>query len=1711
MSSIINKKSIIVISLILIISIILTSFTNIASAGFTYDGIRINGIVDLANLAESNPEKFMQIPYSTLKDNVLVAEIGNHQKNLLCVEHGVGSSKYGDKKIFRVVDINTEGPNTAIINGAKLNLSEDEKIHFNALAEATRRSTVDAPNIPLAHGRENAPWKSVIDYLCNTAPLESRLGLSGCVTGAAILTAEGYDGSGNGDQLPGFSEAIANGTATANGSYGTVKEVASSTEMETKVSGNDIFIGPFQYEYSEKDKKVTFYGIEVNGEDDNGQSVYTKTIDPNKEEALYKSTSKGFVAVNNGTIEQNKDFYIKVDSKANDAAKIKVNISIAGPKYYKSRIVLIGAEANDPYSQTIAVYSVGGGAETKTDQKLEYEFENNRGKIEINKKGIYAGTIKNNVSNMGFKIYYLEKNKKQYLKLTTVKDKVKGNVTIKKQEVSDEKDATILYADSEGELIIDKIDSRYDYYLEEVVDKTEYEAEVLEASQKLETDGEKESSVKSSEKNVIGPITVEKRSKSKSTKVTISDTHKTGNIKLVKSDYDNTKTKLSGIKFKVRNSVTKQWVVAEGKDGVYNLKTYDSDYSKNKEYYKDNYTSDENKATEFETNANGEIIINGVDTGTYVFKEVYINNNNGNMNYGYTLTDEPSSIDKNYVFWSTDEGKTKNKWADKKIKLTVVEDEKAPLCTIYLYNKKKYIKITGLVWEDIATDEVKSSENAYKKYGQDTYKEGDKLVEGIEVRLKNKNGETVKQTNTSEEKGKYTFTEVSREAVENGEYYVEFEYNGLTYTSVLTLVGNDNSINSKAGEDSEQRKKLNKAFTEITNKGNISDRNHGYSRNSTNASDGNKNITGELTYTNDFETFTSKFNSTNTPYDKPDTTSTTYNNETYSGVNLTANTNISNNPDKKETYSLQKELNEGRIEIDETGALVIPHVNLGLLRRAQPYVSLSNDIENVRIDINGYSHRYDYNQRSSAVQDGSAFNVGVKFGEKYTSTYRRAIYPSDIPGNKQGSGKDEENKLKVYVTYATTIGNRSPELKASVNELVNYYDQKYYDNEYTIVDSWIGDNVDNKVTWNTSSKYGQSFKDEAGKDNKYNAIYTTSTAGTVINPMESLVVHITFRVSDEAVLGLLNGTPTLDNVSEIYSYSTYYGSNKEGCATGDIYAGIDVQSAPGNATPTDTKTFEADTDCAPSLILEAKGARMIEGNVFEDSTASDLQTGKERKGDGEFKTGENTISGVKVELLDKDGIIAQIYPSLTNDSGVVVNPDGEKEDAVIKATGEDGHYIFRGIEPGVYYIRYTYGVYKNGEEEIVTKVIDASGKEVKDINVQNYKSTIITSNILTQAFENNDNNLTWYREEKKDSNYSGQRYSDARDIYSQRQEIDKELTALDGTSTTSIKSINAETPRFDLGVEYETIYTASAGDSYEYKVSNMDFGIVERPRQAAIVNKDITKIIVKSDTGASIGGEVDIKNKVIPEHMQLLDDGRLLIYIGKEDIDGSNIQLDYALSLTNASEIDYISPEYYYYGTQTGTPVKFSSATLVDYIDKDLLMQSGQEDKWTVIGSVEGFSDKGFGWKLDKEHEEKLLKEFSSVAKTESISTGEHLAAGETSKEAKHIVVEKLLDNDAKEFIYGNNCELVKVEKNGGANYYYQLSNYAAKLADNPEAQWAEPDENNVNGPAGIKGLTVEISQNFGENRSTLYIIIAVSGLAILGVGIFATRKFLKK
>ena len=1138
------------------------------------------------------------------------------------------------------------------------------------------------------------------------------------------------------------------------------------------------------------------------------------------------------------------------------------------------------------------------------------------------------------------------------------------------------------------------------------------------------------------------------------------------------------------------------------------------------------YTSKIDEATRFVTDIKAELKIknllissNGKDVIKYKLEEV------ANTNYGY-LADTGDY--KNYKVTYSGNGVSNDGW--------ITIDKKSGT-TITIKNHQEYIRIEGYVWEEMTNSKDNSINNVYDK-------DLDALIEGLKVYLY-KDDQVVAQTTTNSDgwygfgtrkKDGEAYTSKDYLTVSNGDlkiddlskYHVEFEYDGLRFTSIKSIkdyLANNYDNTSKATEvpsgrnDRKDRASVNEDFTTVSR-------------------DTARNSSDQKTY--------------DLSYDFVDHVSTYKDKWGYSYNDN--KTKLKVTPAAKSEYAVIASTSQTGFKLDEAwnarcknkGSDTLTGINLGIHRRDQADLAISSDLTEMNIAVNNgqnvYNNTYTYAKRTSE-ENTDNFGVEVKFGTgigSYSSRglniYTRRIYESDLALENLKPGS-----MQIYVTYKMRVKNQSTVLNAKVKELANYYDARY-----EVADSWIADSKGNKTgsaTWG-DSKYGRAKVSEV-----YKAAYTTALANTEILPGEYVDVYIKFKLNNDAVKALIQKQTTLNNVSEINAFSSI--------SSGKAYAAIDDDSNPGSVeiklqndgTTTATKlngrnyeienktldmtTFEDDTDSAPSLVLgiqEAEPTRGLSGTVFEDSNINGdkTNTGKERIGDGIFQDKENKVANAKVELLNENGEVVKLY-EISSANGVEIT---QTKDAST-TTDANGEYKFLGVLPGRYLIRYTY----DSNTTINGKAIDP----------REYKSTIISSDVIKNALK-----LGQADERKGNYNwiipYEGKRYSDAADDLNKRTQQEQN-GVYNGNINTS-DSMTADTAYFDVGVEYSEVKENSGFNqkvSYtdykdEYNLDNgkivvikdgkivladtfyavnpyQDFGIIERPRQQFETNKRISNIKVTLANGqVLINGN---PYKTIPDaelydrwsEIEKTADNALpyvkalpssvLAEIDNELLQGATLEVEYTVSIKNDSELDYeytTNSDYYYYGTKLpGQELKRVIKKVVDYMDDNLVYDENNNSAagWNKVTAdqLSAWQEGDITKKLVSDEVKADINKGYTISITDQFARNE-LKAGEAT--SIKIYGSKLLASNENGIGASNHVEIVETARK---IYGATPGNYDPKTATPNKPYESDDDMTRVN-ITPPTGLT--------DNRTFIISLAAIVLVVVVGEIYFIKKKVLK-
>lgn len=908
---------------------------------------------------------------------------------------------------------------------------------------------------------------------------------------------------------------------------------------------------------------------------------------------------------------------------------------------------------------------------------------------------------------------------------------------------------------------------------------------------------------------------------------------------------------------------------------------------------------------------------------------------------------------------------------------------------VKITNHQYRVKLSGYVWLDTETGKTTLRDDQYKQE-DDNDGEG---FNGITVYLRDKNGNEIKRTTTSElglyseiNGGEYQFVDVDLDAIQKGEYYVEFEYCGLRYQSVAAKLTQNNG--SKA-IDTATRNVLDSKFTSVDGNGTQS-----------------LNINGVTVNYNNTSNYSSSI-------------------KDCSGCNVYARTNEAG-------FNIYNSFTPGTEEIR--------YVNLGLFKKAQADYSLMQDLYNVRVSVNGFSHIYRYGSvrytnNGNDVNADSSWNVGVKF-QKNNGTYKRAIYTADA---EYEAPNHKDNELKVYVTYKIAVNNESTYL-GRINSIVDYADKNFD----MIAAGTAIDDKDN-ITGNLQYGNKQEYND---KYSKY-----VIDINTELTPGQAKFVYVQFQLNREAVLKIVNNQEVLNNVAEINSYTTFKDNN-----TQTPVAVVDKDSVPANITVGKIDTYEDDTDSATSLKLELKNARSIIGTVFVDNAT--VNKDNERLGNGVYDNGEATVAGVKVRL-DEIGKDDSSY-------------DGERISKEV-TTDENGNFKIEGYIPGNYNLTYTWGN--------------------KTYKVQYYKGTIYDES-------RDQNDKEWY---KKDVNT---RKTDALDNIDTRKTIDAEMRkitrnnaedeinkAYEGTSDViKTTSMDSKTPAMSFSVEYDTTITDGNDDKVEFIVKNVDFGIVERAKQLMDISKRVSAFKITLANGQILmDAEVTEDGKLKGSHSNLSYmgptntnginvNGILRAELDSELIEGATVEVTYAIKVTNVSEKDYDSPNYYLYGNKKGAQLIKNSVTgVIDYLDGKIVFvpdNTWEKKENTFIEEVNA-SEKG-----NTDYLNSIKTYYTSKLQKD-------LAPGESNEVT--LKASKLLTS-SEDNTFDNKTEIVDVTRKDG-----DFTGTPVKVTWNNGKFFFDTDN----------AEKTVIIPSTGENRNyVLPTVIGIIAVAIVGVGVFFIKKY---
>ncbi len=1039
-------------------------------------------------------------------------------------------------------------------------------------------------------------------------------------------------------------------------------------------------------------------------------------------------------------------------------------------------------------------------------------------------------------------------------------------------------------------------------------------------------------------------------------------------------------------------------------------------------------------ATEFITNDIGEIKLDKIPYGTYyVFETEVADKNHYNIKEqtGYHIdTDEQG----NPIPGTNDFSKNAD-WVYLG-KATIGETSEKIKFTAENYT---YTSLKGKVWRDIP---------AYKEttVGDNVYRSNiDELMSGITVNLYNGKDELIAKTTTNNN-GEYEFTNKNIEKY-NGEKltywelascYVEFIYDNKNYVVVNQFVGEDKTINSKAIEETMTVEEL--EDDKLT---------------------GTKEATKE---------------------DLPGK-AITYK----GGRNLTSNEIIENTNDNNKnlaTTPLTGYYNKDTHTIED--------INLGLVKKPNQEIYVGENLEYVKITLNGYTYTYKYGDPE--VLNSQFVPTVEKQKNKYD--FYAKLYPTDVAYD---ATKDTE-ELKVYAVYS--IGVENPTI---TQEYDNYYEKKLYLSElnatydtdrFELSKDEIGDAEENKQFKLWRGENGQAYfnlEETEEKGNVFANGIEPNIQKELNQPSKRKTAHIQFKVKKEIIKQILSDINSVNNTevpTKVFAkgYHEYLRTDNVWIDNKDVKAYRGVKGTYNDVTNkkyyVHKSTEVKDESCGLYLKFELGEARTISGLVFEDK--DEQLNDYERIGNGKYDEGETKLKNVSVSLLNESGNVAKLYNKENNSTTI--------KDAI--AISEDGKYQLSGMLPGKYYLQFTYGngtkVYKdiNGNE-IDGKAIATTklNGENTSINTKLYKSTILTGNAK------NVNDEKWYLNDIGQNNSVATDTDDTIKSRINANNLNTELNYQYVNEGNISEIIDAKSPKIDIKIENTDKEESKYNELPPINCSGLSFGIIERPHVNITLEKKIKNIAITLQNGTTIING-DPNDPTVSKNVAKLTDSNAKLELDSSYLYGSNALVTYTLSARNESEIDYATEDYYKYGDKKdATPVTTIVTKIADYLNNQNASYENKSNNVEEFELTEDTKNKYFSQDVISENHNYKQKVFTTnkALKPVAAVTEEHL--DETCTDEYEFTVNNLLSTSDELLGWISYAEIIEIKNITLTPQSVSKSgNYVVGDDSTYEADTAK--------------ATISISPSTGENKNLIIYASIGGGLIIIALGVVLIKKF---
>ena len=890
-----------------------------------------------------------------------------------------------------------------------------------------------------------------------------------------------------------------------------------------------------------------------------------------------------------------------------------------------------------------------------------------------------------------------------------------------------------------------------------------------------------------------------------------------------------------------------------------------------------------------------------------------------------------------------------------------------PSTTTTFTDTRIAIDLEGFVWQEEGQGKQHTTNNLYDA-------EKERLVSGIKVVLK-KDGTEVDST-TTDSQGHYEFKKLKVEDLE--QYVVEFEYNGMKYYSIPTMVDEENG--SKASDLENMREDLNNRYNTI-------DKNQETNASDTTGVDYNvSDYKSEIVYT------------PNDDYAQPK-------------YNLRASTDGICDLSSNKFYNPANDY--------------IYNINLGIKEREQPDLALTEDLDRVEVSFNGASHTFKYGERTEAVLNQVSDNMAEKFTGSYANmSYTRTLFPSDIAHPSDG--------LEVKAVYKIGLENQATTLAGIVNEFKFYFDdgyeitsteidlsRTYSENKINSIDVQNGVAVVklNQGTQITAQTRQYVYVVAKVKTSTMEEMLIRNTSNTVtLNSVAEITSYTTLE-EGKPIAGVdVDSRPDSVDINNLKTFED------------------DTDRAPGFNLMLQEERLVSGT------VFEDKAVYSSEQQAQGKSEEA-LNSGEERKGNGYYDDGEPKLDNITVRLTDTNGNTVDRYdlatdqwvPAETTTDG---NGDYVMEGIIpglyqIRYTWGDQEYIVENYKSTIVN-ESTYQA-KLADEHWYSDSFKSSHSEAGT----RYSDALDDQELRKQVDEQSNDMKYQTLTDKRQGNTKMTSITPNFRVnyeYSQHNEEVTDFSSTEYTVTTDYKdgwtvmikadNYNNKINEIDLGI----IRRAKQELKLDKNVKRM---LVTLQNGQVLIDANV----VEKDGVFQL--ESNIEDTV---YIPISDagNGMLKVETSNEIIQSANLSVTYQFNIRNIGEVEYLTEDYYNYGKvpateaeREATVVKLKPESMIDYMDNAKIIL--QSEDWKLLEKPYQLVENGF---ISPDIEESI-NSIQKVMQIDNMMKDENAYLSpegmqNSSTTTVEMVVSRLLA-PTEDFDVGNDAELIRTVKTGGS------------------------------------------------------------------------------